>query len=83
MQIGILKKWDEKEAQKEMIGVTPESVLDDLNIYEAQFGYDLAKVLSALKIDLLRLLGKVNYESDKSNINEGRDEIKQDIKRSK
>jgi len=66
MQIGTLYKYDEKTYEKEIrdgkalgIGVSPQSILDDLNSLEVKHKYDTPAVLGEFKFDLLVLLGKI------------------------
>lgn len=69
MQIGLLYPYDEKKLESEIkagktvtLGIEMNSLLDQLNIWEAKGEGEPGKVVAALKLTLLELLGKMPDE---------------------
>jgi len=66
MKIGLLYPYDEKKYQEDKdvgLGLDPESLLDNLNILEADNDNNAMLVLAKLKKQLLQLTGKIEIET--------------------
>ena len=68
MKIGLLYPYDEKKYKDEkeaQLGVDPESLIDTINILEAENGCNSMTVLAKLKYQLLQLTGKIETKDKK------------------
>lgn len=67
MQVGLLSPYDEKVLAegKHGLGIDISSLLDQINVLEIKYNYDLTKVLSELKCDCMAALGKIELKEEK------------------
>lgn len=68
MKIGLLYPYDEKKYKEDKdarLGLDPESVMDTINILEAENANNAMVVLAKVKTQLLQLLGKIEVEEKK------------------
>ena len=72
MQIGILTNWDKEQFEKRLkkgeavgVGVSPESLLEDIRLALYRTRYDGAAALQIIEHDLLVLTGRVQEPKEK------------------
>lgn len=60
---------DLKKGMPVGIGIDPNSLLDDIVVLECNSNYDIGIVLSTLKMQLMRLTGRVQESEDDTDAN--------------
>jgi hypothetical protein len=74
MQIGLLYPYNKKQHEEEIkankqvsLGIDPQSFLDDINVLEINYTYETSRILAEIKLNLMKLLGKVQEQSAEEN----------------